>query len=173
VRKANYSDEKKQESNLLSCFLDSCQFAAGAFVNSKDTVPPAPISIEELVDQLHDQGGKDLYTTHANFLTGNENKQSRMELNGHWLATQTSDGLWNGKCLSFESLGGPRGYYNSSNYKGVLPVPRKQNTSASRTRRHSILVNRQKNKPKIKKIARVKRSPNMYQRAANAGIMKN
>lgn len=162
VRKTNYGDDKKQSSNLLSCFLDSCQFAAGAFVNSIDTRPIAPISIEEIVDELHDQGGKNLYTVHANFLTGNANKQSRMELNGHWLATQTSAGLWNGKCLSFESMGGPRGYYNSSKYKGVLPkpVPRKVPKKGGSA---AYLVNKQKsslkNKNMNKKKEKVLRNP--------------
>jgi hypothetical protein len=173
VRRAQGHEEKKQPSNLLSCFLDSCQFAAGAFVNSVDTVPPAPISIEELVDQLHDQGGKDLYTTHANFLTGNENKQSRMELNGHWLATQTADGSWNGKCKSFESLGGPRGYYNSSQYQGVLPkpVPRTIPKGARKTK-PSSMVQRQKQSLKNRsKRGKVKRSPNVQKlRAAASGV---
>ena len=185
VRKINYSEDKKQASNLLSCFLDSCQFAAGAFVNSVDTQPPAPISINELVDELHDQGGKDLYTTHANFLTGNENKQSRMVLNGHWLATQTSTGLWNGKCLSFESIGGPRGYYNSSKYRGVLPtaVPRKppsrsNSRTITRPKKSSAAgapldnsINRQKNSVSNKqKRGKVKRSPNtLRHRATGAG----
>jgi len=167
-RKYSKDEARAQPANLLSCYLDSCQFPAGAFVNSVDTIPPAPVSIVEIVDELHDQGGKDLYTTHANFLTGNEVKQSRMELNGHWLATKAADGSWNGKCISFESLGGPRGYYNSSKYRGVLPTPVPRKRKSSATSRPLNMVGSQKAKLN-KKRGKVKRSPHVQKmRAAKA-----
>jgi hypothetical protein len=169
-RKYSADEKRLQPTNLLSCYLDSCQFVAGAFVNSVDTVPPAPVSIDEVVDELHDQGGKTLYATHANFLTGNAMKQSRMQLNGHWLATRAADGTWNGKCLSFESLGGPRGYYNSSKYKGVLPTPVPRPKINARLR-SSDLVSKQKTKLNNKKRGKVKRSPNAQKlRAGKAGV---
>jgi hypothetical protein len=57
VRKVRHDEERKHKSNLLSCFLDSCQFVSGAFVISKDLIPPPKkVSIEEVVDELHDQG---------------------------------------------------------------------------------------------------------------------
>jgi hypothetical protein len=169
-RKYSADEKRLQPTNLLSCYLDSCQFVAGAFVNSIDTVPPAPVSIDEVVDELHDQGGKTLYATHANFLTGNSMKQSRMQLNGHWLATRAADGTWNGKCLSFESLGGPRGYYNSSKYKGVLPTPVPRPKINARLR-SSDLVSKQKTKLNNKKRGKVKRSPNAQKlRAGKAGV---
>ena len=167
TRRGNNVEAKP--TNLRSCFLDSCQFAAGAFVNSVDTVPPAPISINEIVDELHDQGGKNLYTLHANFLTGNDNKQSRLELNGHWLATPTLDGLWNGRCRSFESLGGPRGYYNSSKFKGVIPKPVPRAKTGRNSANPSHLINKQRRDIKNKKRGKVKRSPNI-QKLRDGGI---
>ena len=128
LHQLKFVEKNVSAGNLLSCFLDSCQFTAGVFEMNKEENSRHPTYLQEVLDELHDEGGKTLYTLHSNYISGNDKKQAQMAANRHWLATQGSNGFWNGKCISLQSLGGPVSYFNSSKYKGVIPKPARRSS---------------------------------------------
>lgn len=69
------------------CHLDQCQFPAGGLGN-----------YEHIMQEI---GNRPLYTLHANYMHGNQEKYERLKERGYWSATQSRNGKWDGPCLPF------------------------------------------------------------------------
>ena len=88
----HYSDS--QRAALVSCPLDGCMFSAGALRG---------VAYVMLTDGLKKRNGT-LHTIHANYIKGNEMKKAALNKHGYWLATQSPDKSWNGKCKPFHPM---------------------------------------------------------------------
>ena len=89
---------RKSPSTLYTCPLDFCKFASGIIGSDRGY---------DLATGILARDRKQLYTNHANYMVGNDQKQRQLDRYGYWLATLDRDRkTWSGECRPFNPSNG-------------------------------------------------------------------
>eukprot|EP01041_Mallomonas_annulata_P008705 gene8705-17988_t len=87
--------QKYTPDQFLTCRPDTCETGAGAVVTPQDYQTILRIARKKRMS---------IISIHANYMVGNQNKKTRLDNHGLWLATIGNDGVsWNGDCKPFNS----------------------------------------------------------------------
>eukprot|EP01041_Mallomonas_annulata_P000630 gene630-1221_t len=93
LNECSHQNTSNDDNILVTCHPDVCQAGAGAVKTMKQFKDfKSALALKKM----------QMISIHANWMVGNDKKQSALTENNLWLATQKSDKTWSGTCKRLE-----------------------------------------------------------------------